>query len=215
MNWRNSFTFAMKLMNMKFTKSTLLAFILLIVVTALSRLMSYNVAGLAPQMAMALFGGAVIKDKKWAFALPLLSLLLSDALMQVLYNGGYMERPGFYHGQWTVYLSFAILTFYGFLMKKINVLSILLFSVSGSMLFFLISNFFVWQGGGGLVRPHTFAGLIQCYVDALAYYRDYGLIKGFIGNFVFGEVIWSFVLFGGYYLLNKFSFSAKPETVKM
>jgi hypothetical protein len=200
---------------MKFTRSTLLAFILLVIVTALSRLMSYNVAGLAPQMAMALFGGAVIKDKKWAFTLPLLSLLLSDGMMQLLFNEGLMNRPGFYSGQWAVYLSFAVLTVYGFLLKKINLVNILFFSLSGSAIFFLVSNFFVWQGGGGLGRPHTINGLMLCYGDALAYYRDYGLIKGFAGNFVFGEVIWSFVLFGGYYLINKISFVRGPQVAKM
>ncbi|MEO5563318.1 MAG: DUF6580 family putative transport protein [Chitinophagaceae bacterium] len=199
---------------MKSNRSTWIAFILLIVVAAFSRVMTYSVAGFAPQMAMAIFGGAVINDKKWAFALPLLSLLLSDLLLQVLFTAGISERAGFYSGQWAVYLCFAVLTVYGFLMKKVNVKNVLIFSVSGSVLFFIMSNFFVWLGGGGLNRPQTFEGLILCYGDALAYYRDYGLIKGFIGNSVLGELIWSIGLFGGFYLINKLSFSSSAETAK-
>lgn len=198
---------------MKFSKSTWIAFILMIVVAAFSRIMTLGVAGIAPQMAMAIFGGAVIKDKKWAFALPLLSLLLSDLAMEILFQTHVIDRQGFYEGQWAVYLCFALLTIYGFLMKKINLKNIAFFSVSGSVLFFILSNFFVWIGGGGFNRPLTFEGMLQCYWDALVYYRDYGLIKGFIANSVLGELIWSAVLFGGYYLITKVA-ASKPAVAQ-
>jgi len=194
---------------MKFDKATIWAFVLLIVVGAVTRLLSYNIAGFAPQMAMALFGGAVIKDKKWAFALPLVSLLFSDALLEVLYQTNVVVRAGFYEGQWQTYLCFALVTLFGFLLKNINIKNVLLFGISGSLLFFITSNFFVWIGGGGFVRPITFNGMLQCYYDGLAFYRDYGLIKGFIGNFILGDLIWCAVLFGGYYLIMKASTS--PE----
>ena len=196
---------------MKLNKSGWLAFALLIVVGAFSRLISYNIAGFAPQMAMALFGGAVIKNKKWAFALPLLSLLFSDALMQLLFNFHVVDRPGFYVGQWEVYLCFAMLTVFGFLLRRINLKNVFLFSIAGSLLFFLVSNFLVWIGGGGFGRPITFNGMLQCYYDALAFYRDYGLIRGFIANFILGDLIWSAVLFGGYYLILKFSTSSQHK----
>jgi len=207
----NSFNFAPNIPYMKFSKSTWVAFILLIVVAALSRLMTYSIAGFAPQMAMAIFGGAVIKDKKWAFALPLLSLLISDCIMEILFQTGVKERQGFYDGQWATYLCFAVLTVYGFLMQKVNLKNIFLFSVSGSLVFFILSNFFVWIGAGGLGRPLTFNGMLLCYGDAIAYYRDNGLIKGFVANSVLGDLIWSFAIFGGYYLINKFTVAPKHE----
>lgn len=197
---------------MKLNKSTVWAFILLIVVGAATRLISYNIAGFAPQMAMALFGGAVIKDKKWAFALPLLSLLFSDALLELLFQFNLASRPGFYNGQWQTYLCFALIVIFGFLLRNINLRNVLIFTISGSLLFFLASNFFVWNGGGGFGRPHTFNGMIQCYNDALAFYRDYGLIKGFIANFILGDLIWSGVLFGGYYLIMRFTVSSSLRT---
>ena len=198
---------------MKFNKATVWVFVLLIVVGAISRLITFNIAGFAPQVAMALFGGAVIKDKKWAFALPLLSLLFSDALMELLFQTNVVARAGFYEGQWQTYLCFALVTLFGFLLRKINVKNVLIFSVSGSLLFFITSNFFVWNGGGGLGRPHTFNGMLQCYYDALIYYRDYGLIKGFIANFILGDMIWCAVLFGGYYLIMKVSTSPQHKLV--
>jgi hypothetical protein len=196
---------------MKLNKSTWLAFALLIVVGAFSRLISYNIAGFAPQMAMALFGGAVIKNKKWAFALPLLSLLFSDALLELLFQTNLVVRAGFYEGQWQIYLCFALVTLFGFLLRNINWKNVLVFSISGSLLFFITSNFFVWIGGGGFGRPITFNGMLQCYYDGLAFYRDYGLIKGFIANFILGDLIWSAVLFGGYYLILKFSTSSSQH----
>lgn len=198
---------------MKLDRSTWLAFALLIVVGAISRFMSFSIAGFAPQMAMAIFGGAVIKDKKWAFAMPLFSLLLSDVIMEGLYQAGALDRAGFYSGQWAVYLCFALLTVYGFFMKKINLGKILFFSISGSVLFFLISNFFVWAGHGGFQRPMTFDGLLLCYWDGLAYYRDYGLVNGFLLNQVLGDLIWTGAIFGVYYLLNNFSFARSPQVV--
>jgi hypothetical protein len=196
---------------MKLNKSTWLAFALLIIVGAFSRLISYNIAGFAPQMAMALFGGAVIKNKKWAFALPLLSLLFSDAVLELLFQTNLVVRAGLYEGQWQTYLCFALVTLFGFLLRNINWKNVLVFSISGSLLFFITSNFFVWIGGGGFGRPITFNGMLQCYYDGLAFYRDYGLIKGFIANFILGDLIWSAVLFGGYYLILKFSTSLQHQ----
>ena len=69
---------------MKLNKSVLLSFGLLILAASLYRAWPDRPYGFAPQMAMALFGGAVIKDKKLAFLLPLLSMLISDLFYQVL-----------------------------------------------------------------------------------------------------------------------------------
>jgi len=73
------------------------------------------------------------------------------------------------------------------------------------MIFFLSSNFFVWLGGGGLNRPKTFEGLLMCYGDAVAFYRDYGIIHGFAGNFVLGDLFFTGLLFGTYFLAKKSS----------
>jgi len=89
---------------MKITRSVIVALVLLILVSALYRIVPNRPDGFAPQYAMAIFGGALfIKNKKWAFALPLLSIFLSDALYQLLYNAGLSTRRGFYSCQWQNY----------------------------------------------------------------------------------------------------------------
>lgn len=196
---------------MKLNKSLLLAFGLLLLSASLYRAWPGRPYGFAPQMAMALFAGAVIKDKKWAFILPLLSMLISDVLYQLLYINGLTEIKGFYTGQWTNYLVIAGITLFGFLLKKINVLKVTAFSLMGSILFFLASNFTVWLGGGGLGRPKTFDGLMLCYYDGLAFLRDYGLIKGFYGNLFIGDLFFCTVLFGSYYIINKTVLQPKQQ----
>lgn len=196
---------------MKLNKSFLLAFGLLILSASLYRAWPDRPYGFAPQMAMALFGGAMIKDKRWAFILPLLSMMLSDVLYQALYVNGLTAIKGFYTGQWMNYMLIAGITLFGFLLKKINFVRVTAFSLTGSVLFFLTSNFMVWLGGGGLGRPKTFDGLMLCYYDGLAFLRDYGFINGFYGNLFIGDLFFCAVLFGGYYLLNKFALQSKHQ----
>ena len=198
---------------MKINKSILVSFILLVVVSGLYRAWDGRPFGFAPQIAMAIFGGAMIKDKRWAILMPLLSIFLSDLLYEVLYMNGLSSIKGFYfgEGQLTNYLLILGLTFFGFLMRRINILNVIAFTVSGSLLFFITSNFFVWLGGGGYARPKTWEGLLQCYNDGLAFYREYGLINGFVGNILLGDLFFSFILFGSYYLLNKMVLQPKGQ----
>ncbi|MET0634713.1 MAG: DUF6580 family putative transport protein [Chitinophagaceae bacterium] len=188
---------------MKGNKTILVAFVLLLVVSALYRVIPGLPAGLAPQLAMAIFGGAVFSNRKWALMIPILSLFLSDLLFHFLFLGGLAPVPGFYEGQISNYILFVLLTFYGSLMKNRRPLNIAFFGISGSVIFFLASNFLVWINGAGFIRPKTFDGLMLCYGDGLAFYRDYGWIPGFGANFIIGDLIWCAVLFGSYYLITR------------
>ncbi len=152
--------------------------------------------GFAPQIAMAIFGGAIIKDKKFAFLLPLLAMFVSDALYQLLYINGVGIIPGFYEGQLVNYLLFAGLTVFGLFIKNFNVKNIALASLSAPTAYFLISNFLVWVSSSplsGLNRPKTFSGLMMCYVDGLPFY-PWSLAATFI---------FSTILFGSYYFMSK------------
>lgn len=178
---------------MKLNKNLLLVFILLVVVAALFRVIPDRPLGFAPHWAMALFGGAIIRDKKWAFALPVFSLFLSDLLYHFLYTNGLAGTPGFYHGQWVNYVLFVAVTCLGFFMRNLRVGTLISFFFLAPTVFFLFSNFAVWIGRGGYQRPMTFEGLMQCYGDGLPFYKG-----AILATFVFGTV-----LFGLYVLANK------------
>lgn len=188
-----SFIFAIIfLIIMKLNRSILISLVLLIVTAALYRLIPSRPYGFAPHIAMALFGGAILKDKKWAFALPIFSMFLSDLLFEALYRNGLSSYAGFYSGQITNYLLFAGLTLIGFAIRKVNVVNVLAGSLAAPTVYFLVSNFLVWGFGGGLGRPKTFAGLLQCYGDAVPFYT---------GSLA-ATLVFSTVLFGGYYWLT-------------
>lgn len=175
-------------------KSTITSLVLLIVIAAIYRSIPGRPMGFAPQIAMAFFAGAVIKDRKWAIVLPVLSIFLSDVLYQLLYTAGITDLPGFYHGQWQNYLLFAGLVFVGFLIKKINVVNVLAGSLATAVIYFLASNFVVWvgwQGTRGFGRPKTWDGLLQCYADGVPFFR----------MSIIATLVFSTVLFGAHYLL--------------
>ena len=125
---------------MKITKPVAVSLVLLIVVASLYRIFPDRPYGFAPQYAMAIFGGALfVRDKKWAFLLPVVSMFLSDLLYQLLYNYGLSPIYGFYEGQWQNYLLFASLTCIGFLVKKINVPAVLAASLASPTVYFILS----------------------------------------------------------------------------
>src|SRR5215471_13570155 len=99
---------------MKLSKAIIWSFVLLVVVAALYRVIPGRPYGFAPQWAMAVFAGAVIKDKKFALIIPVLSMFFSDMFYQILYSNGLSDIPGFYEGQWQNYILFGLLTLIGF-----------------------------------------------------------------------------------------------------
>jgi hypothetical protein len=180
---------------MKSSKNIVWSFLLLVIIAAVYRIIPGRPFGFAPQWAMAIFAGAVIRDKKWAFIIPVLSMFVSDLLYQVLYLRGVTSIPGFYEGQWQNYLLFTLLVFIGMAVKKINILQIAGASLAAPTLYFLASNFLVWASNGttrGLDRPKTFSGLMQCYTDAIPFYRT-----SILATFIF-----SAILFGSYLLIR-------------
>ena len=69
----------------------------------------------------------------------------------------------------------------------------------GPTVFFLLSNFVVWVGGGlainNLPYAKTWDGLMTCMAAGLPF------LKGSL----YATLFFSAILFGGYYLVNKFS----------
>ena len=182
---------------MKLNRSNLLVLFILILACALYRVWDSRPMGFAPQIAMALFAGSVIRDKRFAFLLPVLSLLISDALYQFLYVQGLTTIKGFYSGQWQNYLLIASITIIGFFINKDKVGQIFIGSLAGAVYYFLVSNFMVWMGGGLDINnqpyPRSFDGLMLCFTEALPFFK-WSLLSTLIFNGIF---------FGCYYLLGK------------
>ncbi len=171
---------------MKLNKHTLLSFFILVVLAALYRAIPGRPWGFAPQFAMAIFGGAVIADKKLAFILPLISLFISDVLYELLYVNGLSEINGFYEGMWVNYLIFGSLTIVGFFIQPNKVGSIAKGVFTAPTVFFLVSNFITWAGNGGYQRAKTVSGLMQAYIDGIPFYNNSLVATAVFSLFLFG-----------------------------
>lgn len=155
----------------------------LLFLAVMSRILTREFAmyNFAPMVAIALFGGSVIKDKRISYIMPLLAMLISDLYLQYFTN-----MPGFYgKEQWFVYGAMALVTLLGTNLKQITAIKVLGYSLTGTVIFFILSNLgSFFSGMYGL----TFDGLVTTYVAAIPFYQ-----KSLVADMVGGAV-----LFGAY-----------------
>ena len=138
-----------------------------------------------PIGAIALFGGAYLKNKYHAFLIPIASLWLSDLILNNFIFTFYSDFTWFYPGFLWQYISFTLIIILGyFYLKKINFKNVFITAISSSVLFFIITNFGVWISGS--MYTLDFKGLITCYVMALPFFK--GTLLGFMcySAFLFG-----------------------------
>eukprot|EP01035_Chromulina_nebulosa_P015876 gene15876-21045_t len=110
-----------------------------------------------PVLAAALFSGVYIKDKKWAFLVPVATMIISDLFL------------GFHPTMLFVYVSMAIIVWMGTMIKKPAVGNVLLASVASSILFFIVTNFGSWAADAYGLYTDDFSGLIASYAAALPF----------------------------------------------
>lgn len=131
-----------------------------------------------PLMAIALFGGTYL-SKRWAILLPLIIVVLSDALI------GWHNTMLF---SWGAFALTGMLAWW--VRRRPDARRILAAALSGSMAFFVITNFGVWVAGG--LYPSTVEGLRQCYLAAIPFFR----------NTLLGDLLYTMAFFGGYALVT-------------
>ena len=155
------------------TFATIVAAVL-VVVAAASRVIPHP-WNFTPMIAVALFGGARI-SKSWLAVVGVLGCLaLGDIAIGVF--------P--YEGMASVYLSMLLVVLLGrTLRSRTSIVATLVTALGAGALFFVITNFAVFVGTN--LYPHTLAGLGECYVAAIPFYR----------NQIVGDLVFSGALFG-------------------
>jgi hypothetical protein len=134
----------------------------------------------APVGAMALFSGAVIRDPRLAFLVPVLAMAAGDIFV------------GFHKLTPLVYASFLLSVAIGRLLReKRSVARIGGATLLGAAQFFVITNFGVWAFLGSF--PHTTAGLLDCYMTAIP----------FFWNTLASDAIYAALLFGSFALVER------------
>ena len=133
-----------------------------------------------PVGAMALFSGAIIRDRRLALLFPLLALFAGD-----IFIGLYSLIP-------IVYASFLVSVAIGFWLRdRRSVSRIAAATLVGAVQFFLVSNFAVWVFG--LSYPRNTAGLVACYVAGIP----------FFWNTLAGDAVYAGLFFGGFALAER------------
>lgn len=158
-------------------------FIIAILSVALWRVIPHP-PNVTPVMATALFCGCFFSDKKMAFLLPLLAMLIADIVI------------GFHSSMLFVYLGVAITVAAGIVLLKGQpaVKNVLLTTIACSLIFFILTNFGVWLVSGMYAK--SLEGLLQAYIAGIPFYR----------NSIVGDVFFVALLFGGYYLASSQKF---------
>lgn len=134
-----------------------------------------------PVGAMALFSGAVLRDRRLAFVFPLIALFAGDLFV------------GFHKLMFIVYASFLVNVAIGlWLRDRRTIARISLATLLGAIQFFLVTNFAVWQFLSGF--SHTASGLLACYIAGIP----------FFWNTFAGDAFYVTLLFGGYVLAERF-----------
>jgi hypothetical protein len=165
-------------MNKKDTLARNTILILMIVVAAAFRLLTFKykeLSNFTPVGAIAIFGGVYFTEKWKAYVTVLATLFVTDIAINYLYTS---KLVLWYSGtEWT-YLCFVLMVLTGSIIKKVNVLNVLLASIASVLIHWLIIDLpFLY----GAMYPHTLAGYGQSLIKAIPFERNLAL-----GNLVFG-----------------------------
>jgi hypothetical protein len=134
----------------------------------------------APVGALALFAGAVLPDRRLAFAVPLAAMFASDAII------------GFHSAQPFVYGSVVVSVLLGrWLASSRRWGPVAVATLAGAVQFFVVTNFGHWLLWG----PHTPTGFVKNYVVAVPFFL----------NTLAGDACYTAALFGGLALVESLS----------
>mgnify|MGYP001224432860 FL=1 len=185
---------------MKNNKLQILFSTAIILLIAGSRLIPHT-ANFVPVFAMILFASVHLKNKWSAIFISIGALWLSD-----LYINNWGSSSAFFDqydketGQLLVdnfiffsspiqYLAYILIAFLGIQIFKnsISLPKVFGSSLLAGVIFFLVSNFGVWM------HPLYTKSLFACYIDGIPFFRAT----------LASNILFSFILFGGYYILQK------------
>lgn len=145
--------------------------ILFLVIGVFSRLI-VHAPNFTPVLALALFGGVYLK-KEQAVWLPIALMVISDLFV------------GMHNMVALTWGSVLLISLLGYWQRERRSAGpILGMSLCSAVLFFVVTNFGAWI----MMYPKTFAGLTQCYVLAIPFFR----------STLVSTLVYSGVLFGLY-----------------
>ena len=154
-----------------------------------------HIYNMVPVAAIGLFSGSILSQKRWSYIIPLAAMFLSDIGISWV-----TSMPAFYGvSQVMNYTALALVTLLGTQMTKRNVATIAGYTISGSLLFFVLSNLGTFLGG---YYGYSTQGFTQCYLMAIPFYKNEFATQLFLNSF-FGDLMFSAVAFGFMYAISR------------
>ncbi len=179
-------------MNKTTSQPRTLVLVSMIFIAAIARLIPHP-WNFTPIAAMALFGGVYFSNKLQAFAVTILSLLLSDVLTIVFINNSFTSLSKYMVslGELSIIAGFIITVSLGIIISnRTSVRNLIGASHCSSVIFFLLTNMAVWNNDP--LYPQNFSGLIACYVAGLPFFR----------NEILGDLFYTAVLFSSFFIVR-------------
>jgi hypothetical protein len=137
-----------------------------------------------PLTASALFAGMIVSRRSLALLVPVAAMLLSDLAL------GFDD----WRISLSIYAALLLPVVIGMFGRHYRLSRVLVpAALTSSLIFFVVTNFAVWAFGS--LYTSDMAGLVQCYVLALP----------FLKYTMAGDLAWVAVLFGGAFLVQRFS----------
>jgi len=147
-----------------------------------------------PVGAMALFGGYYYKSSWKGFVIPLVTLWVSDALIDYFFY--YHHFVWFYDGFYWTYGAFAFMVVLGIFMRRVSIKNVILAGVAATFAHWIITDFGVWITHGldittGKSYTYDFAGFMKCLYLAIPFEKPMLLGNLAFGGIMFGIFEWA------------------------
>ncbi len=153
---------------------------LLLVVTGIIFRFLPHAPNFSPVAAIALFAAAYLPNRRQALIVPLSLMIISDLFL------------GMHNVIVFTWGAILLVSLIGINFRKARkTTTVLGGSLLSSFTFFIVTNLGVWMMGW---YPKTAAGLMQCYIAAIPFFR----------NFLAGTLVYSFILFAAYEITARF-----------
>ena len=165
-------------MNLNTPKNEIITVSIMVAIAAATRFLPHppNFTAIG---GMALFGAATLTNKKLAFIVPIMAMLISDLFIP---NGFDLS----------VYTAFIAIAAMGLLISnKKGPMPVIVGSISASVIFFAISNFGVWASQAMYTKNAI--GLMTCFEAAIPFFP----------NTLAADLFFSSLLFSSYAIIKK------------
>jgi hypothetical protein len=183
-------------------KNVISPVLLIMALAVLYRVIPCRPPGFAPQIAMFLFLPLFFYNKVVGFMVPLLSLFVSDLLYHFLNLSGASTIPGFYQGQLINYGMLALTPALTSLLLQTKKDIFLFRTITGSTVFFILSNTSVWVSPYALRTGSSFSAYLLTLYDGIPFY-----LNSLVATLLFGALICYYQAFTA---LLKRTFTASP-----